>query len=91
MERENLRQRLVEANSTGSQGSRRAVEPGGGGGGGGGSRGGGGANPDAGCYENPRVGLDGSGTERPAGIEPGAFSHSAHCPAAVPTEPSQFP
>ena len=30
MERENLRQRLVEANSTGSQGSRRAVEPGGG-------------------------------------------------------------
>jgi hypothetical protein len=32
MEKENPRQRLVEANSLGGQGSRRAVEPGGGGG-----------------------------------------------------------
>ena len=32
MEKESPRYRLVEANSTGGQGSRRAVEPGGGGG-----------------------------------------------------------
>ena len=35
MEKESPRQRLVEANSTRGQDSRRAVEPGGGGGGGG--------------------------------------------------------